>query len=217
MKTSALIITIAAVLIPLNSFADIYRYVDDKGVVHFTNIPQPGKEYKRIISEGTRAMPGVYDSIIESTSSKYSVRPSIIRAVITMESNWEPRAVSKKGAMGLMQLMPSTAEDMNIKNPFDPKQNIEGGTRYLRYLLDRFDEDLKLALAAYNAGPSLVEKYGRIPSIPETSKYVKNVIKISNKYARNGPSKIYKIRGADGTVLFTNNPEQYRKFKLSSF
>jgi soluble lytic murein transglycosylase-like protein len=158
-----------------------------------------------------------YDEIIHSLSSKYNIEPSLIKAVITVESNWTCNAVSNKGAMGLMQLMPSTAKDLSVNNPFDPEENIEGGIRYLRFLLDKFN-DLPLALAAYNAGPRKVETSGGIPSITETEQYVKKVLSIYKGKSYNiSPARIYKVTLDDGTVLFTNTPFAYQDFKVSSF
>lgn len=208
-----------------SSYADIYKYTDENGTSHFTNIP-PDKGYKKIISggrkdisryEGKTGENGYYDKIIESKSIKYNIKPSVINAVITVESDWDPEAVSKKGAIGLMQLMPSTAKDMQIEDPFNPEENIEGGTRYLRYLLDRFNEDINLALAAYNAGPALVEKFGGIPSISETRDFVKKVISISENKNRAKTARIYKVTYEDGSTIFTNTPFPYMKYKLSSF
>lgn len=117
-----------------------------------------------------------YHSQIHNIGVRYRVDPNLIRAVIRTESSFNRYALSSKGAQGLMQLMPGTARDMNVIDPFDPRQNIEGGTRYLRLLMDTFEGDLTLTLAAYNAGPTLVKKVNRIPRIPETVKYVKRVL-----------------------------------------
>lgn len=117
-----------------------------------------------------------YHSQIHNIGVRYRVDPNLIRAVIRTESSFNRYALSSKGAQGLMQLMPGTARDMNVIDPFDPRQNIEGGTRYLRFLMDTFEGDLTLTLAAYNAGPTLVKKVNRIPRIPETVKYVKRVL-----------------------------------------
>ena len=117
-----------------------------------------------------------YHSQIHNSGVRYRVDPNLIRAVIRTESSFNRYALSSKGAQGLMQLMPGTARDMNVIDPFDPRQNIEGGTRYLRLLMDTFEGDLTLTLAAYNAGPTLVKKVNRIPRIPETVKYVKRVL-----------------------------------------
>lgn len=200
--------------LPLTSRADIYKFTDRNGVVHYTNVPQ-SSEYKKVLSEGNTGSDKDYNYIINMNSMKYKIEPSIIKAVITAESNWDPWALSKKGAMGLMQLMPGTVRDMQIRNPYDPEQNIEGGTRYLRSLLDRFDGDLDLALAAYNAGPGRVEKNGGIPPFKETKKYIRKVIAISEDESR--PAKIYKVTYNDGTVLYTNNPPSKKDYKLSNF
>ncbi len=124
------------------------------------------------------SIPSSYHRIISSTSKKYRIEPSLVYAVIQVESNWNSQAVSRRGAIGLMQLMPATAQDMNITNPFNPEENIEGGVRYLRYLLDRFNGELSLTLAAYNAGPGKIEKHRGIPPITETQKYVKRVLSL---------------------------------------
>jgi soluble lytic murein transglycosylase-like protein len=154
-----------------------------------------------------------YNSLIRKAASKYQVEPDLIKAVIKTESNGNYRAVSKKGAMGLMQLMPTTANDMSVSNPYNPEQNIEGGTKYLRLLLDKFNGDLTLALAAYNAGPKVVEKYGNVPPYSETKNYVKKVFSLykgKRRYALGEPVKkqtpVYKVTLEDGTVLFTNSP-----------
>jgi|UniRef100_A0A7C3SKC8 hypothetical protein len=116
------------------------------------------------------------ESYIQKYASLHGVDPSLVRAVMRHESGFNPRAVSPKGAQGLMQLMPGTADLMGVANPFDPEQNIAGGVGYLRYCLDRFNNDVALALAAYNAGPERVAKTGGIPPIPETQTYVQNVL-----------------------------------------
>ncbi len=203
---------IAFFIIVITSDADIYKYVDENGVTHYTN-SLPDGEYETIIVESARSGSN-YDQLIKSKSDKYNIEPAIIKALITAESNWDKNAVSKKGAIGLMQLMPSTARDMHIKNPFDPEENIEGGTRYLKQLLDRFNGDVQLALAAYNAGPSAVEKSKGIPSFTETKQFVKNVLYIYKNSHSKKPVKIYKVTLEDGTVLFTNNPSLYKQFKL---
>ncbi len=189
------------------SYADIYKYVDDDGVIHLTNIPK-GNHYNKIITESTSHSQASLRHIIQSASDKYGIEPSLINALITVESNWDSSAVSSKGAIGLMQLMPATATDMQINNPFDPYQNIEAGTRYLRFLLDRFKGKLDLALAAYNAGPTTVEKSGGIPAISETRKYIKKVLSIHNKRRNTPDPRIYRIVNDNGTIMFTNNPSR---------
>jgi len=210
------------------SYADIYKYVDENGVAHFTNMPD-GKAYKKIISEGHKHnlrngdkksyTIKDYHQLINTKSREYNIEPSLIKAVIKTESNWDSMAISQKGAMGLMQLMPDTAKDMEVMNPFNSEENIEGGIKYLRYLLDRFNGDLTLALAAYNAGPEKIEKFGGIPPIPETQRYVKQILSIYN----NGNSStrtstvIYKVIYSDGSILYTNTPLPYGDSKLSRF
>ena len=119
-----------------------------------------------------------YYEVIYSTAKKYNVEPSLVYAMIQVESGWRSRAVSHRGAKGLMQLMPETARAMNVTNPLNPEENIEGGVKYIRYLLDRFDGDVSFALAAYNAGPTRIERFGGIPPIKETQRYVDKVLSI---------------------------------------
>ncbi len=210
------------------SNADIYSYVDENGVMHFTNIPAD-KNFKKIMSEDNKRLSDlkskrpdkqspVYDQIIHSKSLKYNIEPSLVNAVIKVESNWNSKAVSGKGAKGLMQLMPSTARELNVKNPFNPEENIEGGVKYLRYLLDKFDGDLSLALAAYNAGPDAIKRFRGIPPFPETRKYVKRVLSLYKGGSGNTDlSPIYKVIYNDGSILYTNTPPPNRKSIISSF
>jgi len=204
--------------------ADIYKYVDENGVVCYTDAPY-GKKSQQVSSDrkaGRTERPATavvfpkdYSQYIHKAASKYDLEPDLIRAVIKTESNGNHRAVSRKGAKGLMQLMPSTATDMNVSNPFDPEANIEGGTRYLKYLLERFNGNMTLALAAYNSGPGTVEKYGNVPPIDETRQYVKRIYNLYNgkksyvfsdvsSTPREKIAPIYKVLLEDGTILFTN-------------
>jgi soluble lytic murein transglycosylase-like protein len=198
------------------SYADIYKYVDESGgITYYTNVTETNSYKKNISGKKVVTDNPDYSQIIHSMSSKYDIEPSLIRAVITVESNWNYNAVSNKGAIGLMQLMPSTAKDMAVSNPFNPEENIEGGTRYLRFLLDKFN-DLPLALAAYNPGPKTVEYYRGVPSITETEQYVKKVLSIyKGKSYNNNSTRIYKVTLDDGTVVFTNTPIAYQNFKVS--
>ena len=204
--------------------ADIYKYVDENGVVCYTDAPY-GKKSQQVSSDRKAGrterpvtavvFPKDYSQYIHKAASKYDLEPDLIRAVIKTESNGNHRAVSRKGAIGLMQLMPSTATDMNVSNPFDPEANIEGGTRYLKYLLERFNGNMTLALAAYNSGPGTVEKYGNVPPIDETRQYVKRIYNLYNgkksyvfsdvsSTPREKIAPIYKVLLEDGTILFTN-------------
>lgn len=156
-----------------------------------------------------------YHQIILSKAQKYKVEPSLVRAVIKAESNFDPIAISHKGAMGLMQLMPYTAKSMDVRNPFDPEENIEAGVRYLKYLLDKFDGNLTLALAAYNAGPDTIERFGGIPPIQETRQYVRRVLSLyyngkgSTTSSGSKSDILYRVVYEDGTVLYTNTPFAY--------
>jgi hypothetical protein len=208
-------------------YGDIFKYIDENGIECYTDAPL-GKKANRILKEPgntsivdktlVKSKPmdkkdnSDYHSIVHEKAAVYDLDPGLIKAVIKTESNWNSRAISKKGAMGLMQLMPTTATDMNVSNPFDPEENIEGGTKYLKYLLNRFNGDLTLALAAYNAGPRTVEKYGFVPPISETQQYVNKVLslcdgKTTDSTPNNAkkPERIYKIVLEDGSVLFTNS------------
>jgi soluble lytic murein transglycosylase-like protein len=163
--------------------ADIYKYVDRHGTVHFTNVPNSGS-YTRILRETLRPPARAksdgreYGPIITHLCKKYDMDEALVKAVIKAESDFDPSAVSRKGAQGLMQLMPDTARDMAVRNPFHPTQNMDGGIRYLRKLLDQFQGNLHLALAAYNAGENAVIKYNNsIPPFEETRTYVKRVLK----------------------------------------
>lgn len=222
---------ISAVLMPFSLLhADIYKYIDKNGVVLFTNVPQEvphKKNTKTTKNKSNNSGNSFYDRIIDNKSSKYSVEPSLIKAIITVESNWRKNAVSTRGAMGLMQLMPATAKDMGVIDPFDPEENIDGGTRYLRFLFDKFN-DLPLVIAAYNAGPGNVTDYGGVPAFPETEDYVRKVLSIydGKSYGKNTnrntasedvTEKIYKVLLDDGTLLFTNDPSAYKNLKLSRF
>ncbi len=130
--------------------------------------------------------PSKFDSIIKAAAEKFNLDPDLIKAVIRQESNFNPNAVSKAGAMGLMQLMPETAKWLGVTNPFDPVQNIFGGAKYLRMLLDKFNGNLELALAAYNAGPANVEKHKGIPPFKETQDYVRNILYFYNSLKNKG-------------------------------
>ncbi len=164
--------------------AEIYKYVDRNGVVHFTNTPTHPSAHRHIHSsppnrQHLAAMRlDQFDTQIRSASSRHGLDHNLVKAVILVESRFDPLAVSPKGAVGLMQLMPVTSKHMGVSDPFDPHQNIDGGVRYLKYLLGRFNNDIVLALAAYNAGPENVVKHEGIPPFNETVNYVQKVLDI---------------------------------------
>lgn len=161
-----------------NASADIYRYRDKNGVWHFTNIKTDARYKLYIRSYPKRSSEYIreYEGIIQQASRRFRIDPLLIKAVIKAESDFDHKAISSKGAQGLMQLMPYTADEMDVEDPFDPEENIFGGTRYLSLLLERFKKDKRLALAAYNAGPEKVESYKGIPPYPETRSFVKKVL-----------------------------------------
>lgn len=172
-------LVVVLLLSPLGHLrADIYIYRAPDGVVHFTNTPTGNLPWRLYLREGTpkNRKPLAYEKLIEELSLRYGLDPSLVKAVVEVESNFDPLAVSPKGAMGLMQLMPSTARLFGVSNPFDPRENLEAGIRYLKNLLERFNYELHLALAAYNAGPELVSTMGNIPPFTETRQYVKKVL-----------------------------------------
>jgi soluble lytic murein transglycosylase-like protein len=168
--------------------ADIYRYRDEKGVWHFTNI-KSDMRYKLYIrsypKKGTDYIKD-YEGIIDQASRRFKVDPLLIKAVIKAESDFNHKAVSNKGAQGLMQLMPGTADAMRVEDPFNPEENIFGGTRYLGLMLERFKHDKRLALAAYNAGPEKVADHRGVPPYPETRVFIDKVLEYYRQY-RTGP------------------------------
>jgi soluble lytic murein transglycosylase len=195
---------------PLVANAEIFKYVDKDGAIHYTNTPTyvqssvvnlpplteanfqkyfptykglcPG--FQNGVFTPLSYLPGqaAYDTQIKLCCKLYGLDCNLVRAVIRAESGFNPMAISPKGAMGLMQLMPDTSRDLGIDNPFDPRQNIDGGVRYLRMMLDRFNNNTELAVAAYNAGPEAVVKHGGIPPFDETQIYVKRVMDFYGRY-----------------------------------
>jgi soluble lytic murein transglycosylase len=194
----------------------VYRYVDERGVVHLSNVPADVRYRKYTIGSaggtgkgililarrerGTTYIPGravaaayvpvrvskgrgssAFDQLIARAATRHGLPAALVKAVVKAESNFEPAAVSNKGAQGLMQLMPATADDMGVANAFRAEDNVYGGTRYLRAMYDRFG-DWERALAAYNAGPGAVEKHGGIPPYAETQQYVERVLHYYRRY-----------------------------------
>nr|WP_246329825.1 lytic transglycosylase domain-containing protein [Geomonas limicola] len=186
---------LALLTFSVQAHADIYRYEDPDGTLHFTDAPTDKrfKVFMRDIKKdkklrtafklpGYARDPAQFEPIILACSREFGVDSSLVKAVIHAESGYNPTAVSSKGAQGLMQLMPSTAKGLKVADSMDPGDNIRGGVRYLRFLLDTFKGNESLALAAYNSGLSKVAKYGGIPPYPETQQYVAKVLSYRNNY-----------------------------------
>jgi len=195
-----------------------YRLVDDEGVIHITDAPNDPR-FRQIsgtasgwlkVAVGAQAR-AAFSREIREVAERNGVDPALVEAVIRVESAFNPWAVSPKGAQGLMQLMPRTANALGVRDSFNPRQNIEGGVRHLRYLLDRYPGNLSLALAAYNAGEGAVDYYGGVPPYAETRQYVQKVLQRAGrdegaKSAAEPPAVIYRYEDADGTLTFSNIP-----------
>jgi Transglycosylase SLT domain/Domain of unknown function (DUF4124) len=217
--------------------ADIYQYTDQDGVIHFSNVgvgnakkfrkvrteqkhrrhvahaPAPASHAPDIASQSPTNEPVDYMAVINNACHRNGVDPKLVHAIVKVESDFNPYALSRKGAMGLMQLMPQTAINMNVHNIFNPHENVDGGVRYLRYLLDRYEGNLSLALAAYNAGETAVKKWGTVPPYPETQNYVQRILKLYNGTGiSTGPRyTIFIGYGDDGAVTLTDDPSKQRE------
>ena len=184
---------ISCLLCPSILRADIYRYVDKEGVVRFTNT-QCDMECELYLREASPETPRVgkgdisqawMDEYVERFARAHNLSPALVKAIIKAESNGERFAVSRKGAQGMMQLMPFTSKRMKVSDPFDPVENIEGGVKYIKELMGTFRGNLVHTVAAYNAGPEAVRKYGGIPPYKETRQYVKRVMDFYRQYSVN--------------------------------
>jgi soluble lytic murein transglycosylase-like protein len=190
-----------------------FRLVDDNGVVHFTIAPTDPR-YQRLSRETERSVGWLrglpshrYRTEIQEASLRHGVDSALVEALIRVESAFDPWAVSRKGAMGLMQLMPATAAMLGVRDAFNPKQNIEGGVRHLRGLLDSFAGNISLALAAYNAGVEPVRWFRGIPPYPETQAYVRRILQLYGGGSPIVPAQfVYRYEDAEGTVIYTNVP-----------
>jgi hypothetical protein len=161
----------------------------------------------RALTSGRSISQAQLDAIIDDAAQRHNVDPNLVRSIIKVESNYNPRAVSRKGAIGLMQLMPATARQLRVSNPFDPAQNVDGGVRHFKGLLEDFNGDVQMSLAAYNAGEGAVRRNGGVPNYRETRNYVK---RISQLYTGDNPfgaprSKIKLSHDAEGRKVYTND------------
>ncbi len=182
--------------------ADLYAYTDENGILNITNVPSVDSRYKLLRTEAngrtwknslnalksggrrTHKKSAGLDNIVQQAAQTYKVDAALVHAVIHAESSFNPHAVSPKGASGLMQLMPATARRYGVQDIFDPKQNVDAGVRYLKDLLKMFDNNPRLALAAYNAGENTVIRFGGIPPYPETTQYVSKVLSLHTRYRK---------------------------------
>jgi soluble lytic murein transglycosylase-like protein len=239
-ETTFMIVAVAALFFihAQPALADIYQYTDENGVIHFSNVGvDTTKKYKRRKSDpdteqhavstirpaapsrplrSTSNISSAYGDMISTACDRHGIDPALVNALVKVESDFNPYAISKKGAMGLMQLMPRTAMDMNVRNTFNPNENIDGGVKYLRYLLDRYEGNLSLALAAYNSGETAVKKWGAIPPFRETQNYVQRIMRIytGTKKTFSPRNTIYIGYEEDGALLLTDDPSRHQHSKL---
>ncbi len=186
------IFILSFLLWPVVSGADIYRYVDGDGVIHYSNT-QPDSKFTLYLREAPKVVPRVATSslpaaswmtgYVDRVSRANDLPPALVHAIIKAESNGQRMAVSRKGAKGVMQLMPFTSKRLRVADPFDPIENIEGGIKYIKELLVTFEGDLTNTIAAYNAGPAAVRKYGGVPPYQETRLYVRRVMDLYREYS----------------------------------
>lgn len=236
---SAVAFFLTASLFSGESYADVYMLKDARGIIYFSDIPPAQKSrlkiikrYKRTVKAGIQqsrtryssrsrrySFSSRYDHLIRAAARKYNLDPMLIKAVIKTESDFNRFSVSSKGAKGLMQLMPGTAREMRVKSVFNPRQNIDGGSKYLRRMHNRFGGDVRLALAAYNAGPTAVKNHRGVPPYPETRRYIKKVRAHYRTlsggahlgaYSRKGGARtkavVYSFKNRHGSRAYTDTP-----------
>jgi soluble lytic murein transglycosylase-like protein len=206
--------------------AQIYSWRDADGTLVLSDTPRAGggaqttyevhgaASMKSTIPLASSHRSAPYDASINEHARRQGVAPDLVRAVIQVESAFNPVAVSNKGAMGLMQLMPATALELGVRNPFDPDQNIRGGVTYLKQLLTRYDQKVELALAAYNAGIGNVEKYGAVPPFKETRNYVNKITKAAPPLPRNLVYKWFELVDGQPKARYSNKPPASGSYEI---
>ncbi len=220
------LLSLAVVATPAGA-GSMYQFEDDQGVIHYTNVPgdprysfvrkDPEPAVARPAAEGGSLSRGLraFAHVIRAAAERYGVDTRLVEAIVQTESAGNPTAVSPKGARGLMQLMPERAAELGVWDSFDPTQNVDGGVRHMRDLLQRFGGDVTLALAAYNAGEAAVRSYGGVPPFAETREYVRRVREMYDGGTSlaprtlalvTAPQRIYRAVAEDGTLTFTNLP-----------
>jgi hypothetical protein len=220
------LLSLVVVATPVRA-GSMYQFEDEQGVIHYTNVPgDPRYNFVRKDPEPAVARPAMerggpssgiraFAQIIRTTAERYGVDTRLVEAMVQTESAGNPMAVSPKGARGLMQLMPERAALLGVRDSFDPSQNIDGGVRHMRDLLQGFGGDVTLALAAYNAGEAAVRSYGGVPPFAETREYVRRVRVLYDGAGSltpralalaTAPQRVYRTVGEDGTLTFTNVP-----------
>lgn len=205
-RSTVLALSFVAVLLATPGSAQMARYVAADGTLVVTNaiVDLPAADLVPVPVDTTR-----YAAEIRAAASRWQLPEELVAAVVRVESNFDARAVSPKGAQGLMQLMPQTAAQLGVTNVFDPRENIDGGVRHLRSLLDRFGQELPLALAAYNAGEQAVLRYQGIPPFQETQAYVARILTLlrwTDGDTEGNGSALYRAIEADGTLVYSNRP-----------
>jgi Transglycosylase SLT domain/Domain of unknown function (DUF4124) len=218
-RSLGVIVIAAATMLAAPAGAQMYKLKAPDGSTHFTNAPNDPRYQRMGFTTGTQAgwlrLPQgdtkPYAHEISEAANRYGIPERLVTAVIRAESGFNPRAVSRKGAQGLMQLMPSTASVLGVRNSFDPRENIDGGVRHLRGMIDRFPGNLPFAIAAYNAGEKAVTAYGGIPPYPETQDYVVRVLRYYGMEGIDTPqTRVYQTIARDGTITYTNIPPRGR-------
>lgn len=225
MKSSLLVIGICLGL-ATPAAAQIYSWRDGEGQLVVSNTPRPGQPVPTYTVQGTKTVratrpvqftpsrSSLYDYSINEHSRRQGVSADLVRAVIQVESAFNPTAVSHKGAMGLMQLMPATAAELGVSDPFHPDENIRGGVTYLRRLLDRYNGKVELALAAYNAGIGNVEKYGDVPPFKETQNYVKKITGGRPSAPANSIFKWMEVVNGKPVMRYSNTPPRSGAYEV---